>query len=36
MEDFEKALQLNPKHSNARKYMCETLAAHAKRLVSLP
>ena len=35
MEDFEVALRLDPKHVNAKKYMCETLLAHAQMYVLL-
>lgn len=31
IEDFEKSLKLNPNHSNARKYMCETLVELGKQ-----
>ena len=31
VEDFEAALDLNPRHANARKYLLETLTAHARR-----
>ena len=30
LEDFQEALNLNPQHKNARKYICETLVAQAK------
>ena len=33
MEDFEVALKLDSKHVNAKKYMCETLLAHAQMYV---
>jgi cytochrome c-type biogenesis protein CcmH/NrfG len=28
--DFEAALQINPQHQNAKKYLCETLIAVAR------
>ena len=31
VEDFESALKFNPEHSNARKYICETLLELGKR-----
>ncbi len=34
VEDFEEALKLDSQHVNAKKYMCETLLAHAQTLVS--
>ncbi len=30
VEDFEKALSIDPEHKNAKKYMCETLVALGK------
>lgn len=33
IEDFEKALQINRNHVNARKYMCETLIVYSRRSV---
>ena len=30
IEDFEAALKVDPKHTNGRKYMCETLVAVAR------
>ena len=33
VEDFEVALKLDSKHVNAKKYMCETLLAHAQMYV---
>ncbi|XP_037776930.1 tetratricopeptide repeat protein 14-like [Penaeus monodon] len=32
VEDFQKALKYNPTHSNARKYICETLVELGKQL----
>ncbi|XP_071551092.1 uncharacterized protein [Panulirus ornatus] len=32
VEDFEQALKYNPSHSNARKYMCETLVELGRQL----
>jgi hypothetical protein len=31
IENFEGALLLNPGHTNAKKYMCETLVAQGRR-----
>lgn len=31
VEDFQKALKYNPTHSNARKYICETLVELGKQ-----
>lgn len=33
VEDFERALEADPKHSNARKYLLETRLAFGRRFV---
>jgi len=33
IEDFEEAVRLNPSHSNAKKYLHQTLTAFAYKLV---
>jgi len=33
LEDFDAALAVNPDHTNARKYTCDTLLALARRCV---
>jgi len=33
LEDFDAALAINPDHSNAQKYTCDTLLALARRYV---
>ena len=35
VEDFDVALKLDSQHLNAKKYMCETLLAHAQMYVLL-
>ncbi|XP_064638821.1 zinc finger CCCH domain-containing protein 13-like isoform X2 [Lineus longissimus] len=32
IEDFERSLELNPMHANARKYICQTLVAYGRSL----